>query len=81
MKSLKRYSKLLISKGDFSNAFIYLNKAIKLDSSESGLWSLLGSYYLSNKDTAKYYECIMKEIENSKYHKNSFLSSLMPKNI
>lgn len=81
MKSLKRYSKLLISKRDYSNAFIYLNKAIKLDSSESGLWSLLGSYYLYNKDTAKYYECIMKEIENSKYHKNSFLNNLMPKNL
>jgi hypothetical protein len=81
MKSLKRYSKLLISKNDFSNAFIYLNKAIKLDSSESGLWSMLGSYYSHNKDIAKYYECIMKEIENSKCHKNSFLNSIMPKKI
>lgn len=81
MSCLKRYSKLLISKNDFSNAFIFLNKAIKLDSSESELWCILGNYYLYNNDTAKYYECIMKEIENSKYHKNSFLSNLLPKTV
>ena len=72
---------MLTSKNDFSNAFIYLNKAIKLDCSETELWSLLGTYYLYNKDTAKYYECVMKEIENSKNHANIFLKSLMPKNI
>jgi hypothetical protein len=78
---MKRCSKLFIAKKEYSSAFIYLNKAIKLNSSESGLWDLLGEYYLYYKDTSKYYECIMKEIENSKHHINSFLISLMPKNI
>jgi Tfp pilus assembly protein PilF len=79
MIALKRLSKLLLTKKDYSSAFIFLNTAIKLDNSEADLWQMLSLYYLSNGDNAKYYECILKEMENSKNHANSFLFSLLPK--
>jgi hypothetical protein len=43
--------------------------------------SLLSYYYLENRDDAKYYECTLKEIENSKLHINHFLMNMLPKNI
>jgi hypothetical protein len=79
MSAIKRLSKLLLTKKDFSSAFIYLNTAIKLDNSEVDLWQMLSLYYLNNGDNAKYYECVLKEMENSKHHVNSFLFSLLPK--
>ena len=77
--ALKRLSKLLLSKNDFANAYIFINKAIKLDEEESDLWSMLSVYYMKNGDNAKYYECILKELEIAKFHSNSFLYGLVPK--
>ncbi len=79
MIALKRLSKLLINRNDFSNAYIYINKSIKLDDKESDLWSLLAIYYMKNGDNAKYYECVLKELEIGKFHSNCFLNNLIPK--
>jgi hypothetical protein len=76
---LKRLGKLLLDKEDHSHAYIYINKAIKLNEEESDLWNMLSEYYLKKKDNTKYYECIVKELEISKYHINSFLINLIPK--
>jgi hypothetical protein len=79
MTMLKRLGKLLLDKEDYSHAYIYINKAIKLNEEESDLWNMLSVYYLKNRDNTKYYECIIKELEISKYHINSFLVNLIPK--
>jgi Flp pilus assembly protein TadD len=79
MIALKKISKLFLRRDDYSNAYIYINKAIKLDEEEAGLWNLLSQYYMKNGDYAKYYECIMKELEIEKFHTNSFLNGLIPK--
>jgi hypothetical protein len=79
MIALKRLSILLLNKNDFSNAYIYINKAIKLDDQEKDLWSMLSDYYIKNGDGAKYYECVLREFENSKFHTNCFLNKLIPK--
>ncbi len=78
---LKRLGKLLLEKTDYSHAYIYINKAIKLNGEESDLWNMLSAYYLITGDNAKYYECIMNELEISKSHVNSFLVNLIPKMI
>ena len=79
MIALKRISKLFLTKKDYSNAFIYLNTAIKIDDNEADLWKMLSIYYLKKGDNSKYHECIMRELENSKNHVNSFLFDLIPK--
>ena len=76
---LKRLGRMLLEKGDYSHAYIYINKAIKLNQEESDLWNMLSVYYLKNGDNTKYYECIVNELEISKYHINSFLINLIPK--
>ena len=85
---LKRLSKIYLKMNNLGNAYIYINKAIKIDSTEPELWlninkfrSLLSNYYLGYGDDAKYYECTLKEMTNSKFHINSFLLNLLPKNI
>ena len=70
---------MINQKSDLTNAYIYINKAIKLDEEESDLWNLLSIYYVKNKDEAKYYECVLKELQISKFHTNSFLTGLIPK--
>ena len=76
---LKRLGKMLLDKGDYSHAYIYINKAIKLNQEESDLWNMLSVYYLKNGDNTKYYECIVNELEISRHHINSFLTNLIPK--
>jgi predicted Zn-dependent protease len=79
--ALKRLAKLLLNRKDYSNAYIYINKALKLNETESELWSLLAIYYMNNGDSAKYYECNVNELQIAKHHSNSFLSDLIPKTI
>lgn len=79
MIALKRLAKLFLNRNDNSNAYIYINKAIKLDEEETGLWDMLSNYYMKNGDKAKYYECVLKELELTKNHANTFLSNLIPK--
>ena len=79
---LKILSKLLIEKqNDLSNGFIFIMKAIKIDQTESDVWTILSQYYFKQNEQLKYYECCMKEIENQKYHTNAFLKSLIKKSI
>lgn len=79
MIALKRISRFLLSRNDFSNAYIYINNAVKLDDNEAEVWNMLSIYYMNNGDNAKYYECVLKELEISKNHVNSFLFDLIPK--
>ncbi len=79
LTALKRLSKLLMERGKYSDAYIYINKAIKLDEEESEFWRLLSMYYNKLGDSAKYYECVMKILEKSYCHTNSFLNGLIPK--
>jgi len=72
---------MYLHKDELSHAYIYINKLIKIDPTELDVWSLLSEYYSKNGDFGKYYECIIKELENSKLHINSFLLSLIPKSI
>jgi tetratricopeptide (TPR) repeat protein len=77
--TLKRIAKFLLNRKDYSNAYTYINKALKLDDKESELWQLLSVYYVNCGDNAKYYECILKELDISKFHTNSYLFDLIPK--
>lgn len=79
MIALKKVAKILLKRGDYSNAYIYINKALKLSDSEAELWNMLSTYYINNGDKAKYYECFIKELELSKFHFNAILSDLIPK--
>jgi hypothetical protein len=42
---------------------------------------MLSIYYIKNGDNAKYYECVLKELEIAKFHSNAFLNALVPKNM
>jgi len=78
---LKKLSINNLDNKDLSNAYIYINKLIKIDPTEIDVWNLFSRYYSDNGDFGKYYECIIKELENSKLHINSFLLQLLPKSI
>jgi Flp pilus assembly protein TadD len=79
ISSLKKLAKLLVARNELSMAYIYINKAIKLDEEENELWNLLSVYYMKNGDYAKYHECILKELEIQRHHCNSLLIDLIPK--
>ena len=79
MIGIKILTQLLLNEKNYSDAYIFCMKGLKIDEKESGLWKMLSEYYINNNDTTKYYECTMKEIENRKYHINKFLEDLIDK--
>ena len=79
MIGIKILTQLLLNEKNYSDAYIFCMKGLKIDEKESGLWKMLSEYYINNNDTTKYYECTMKEIENRKYHINTFLEDLVDK--
>ena len=80
MNGLKILTQLLLNKKNFSDAYIFCLKGLKIDEKENDLWKMLSEYYMNNNDMTKYYQCTMKEIENKKYHINKFLEDLIDKN-
>ena len=79
MIGIKILTQLLLNEKNYSDAYIFCMKGLKIDEKESDLWKMLSEYYINNNDTTKYYECTMKEIENRKYHINKFLEDLIDK--
>ena len=68
---------ILINNKNYSDAFIYTMKGIKIDNQEEGFYYYLSKYYYFYNDLNKFYECSMKEIENSKYKNLQFLRDLI----
>ena len=79
MVGIKILTQLLLNEKNYSDAYIFCMKGLKIDEKESDLWKMLSEYYINNNDTTKYYECTMKEIENRKYHIKKFLEDLIDK--
>ena len=75
--SIKILINILINNKNYSDAFIYTMKGIKIDNQEEGLYYYLSKYYYFYNDLNKFYECSMKEIENSKYKNLQFLRDLI----
>ena len=38
---------------------------MKVNDKEKGMWAFMADYYQKNKDENKFYECTMKELNNS----------------
>lgn len=79
---LKRLSLRCLKQENYSWAYNYITNAIKIDNNEAGLYALLAEYYKENNDSIKYYECCMKELENSEnYPINCLLAEIYPLNV
>jgi hypothetical protein len=75
--AIKILINILIDNNNYADAFIYIMKGIKIDNQEEGLYYFLSKYYNVYNDLNKFYECSMKEIENSKFKNLQFLRDLL----
>ena len=79
---LKKISNFYFKHDNFSAAYNYITNALKIDNKEPMLYTLLALYYKENNDTIKFYECSIKEIENSHLHfHDSLLNELFQLNV
>ena len=63
----------LLKARDLSNAYVFCDKALKINDKERGMRALMADYYQKNNDENKFYECTMKELTNSSKHRISLL--------